>query len=562
MPMMPRDGIADCLRKERHMISCPNCGANPRFDIASQKMLCPFCGTYSEPTDERYAGAEGADQQEVNGDYVGQSDLMQVKIYTCSQCGAELMSTDSDATAFCSYCGTHQILQERLDLKQRPDHIIPFKITKDQCKQIYGRKMKKMIFAPKALRNPGYIDEFRGIYMPYWFYNFGQKGIITISGTKEHRSGNYRIVDYYNLSVEADNYYTGISHDASSSFEDNISESLAPYDTHDAIPFRTAYLSGFYADIPDTDAKTYEHESALIAAEDAFDEAMQSPGFSGYDVSSTGEDGKITRTHTKLLSARSAMFPVWFLSYRNKDRVAYAAINAQTGKMMADVPVDGKKYLLATAIVTLILWALLEMFNISSLREIVLTVMLIALGGALVYGMVLDKLSCDTQNREWERNLNAPAVTDEESVASQPSKDKKKKKKSSAVKHEKKTGLGLGGILIMYAVLVVASAIAIFLDFSPAILVVPVVAAVYCQLSLSSLNYRRGVLSNWFLMGSMEISCIIWLINPYKDPVYYVCCLLMTICVVWCFFDVLYYYNQLMTRPLPQFNKQGGDDRA
>ena len=58
------------------------------------------------------------------------------------------------------------------------------------------------------------------------------------------------------------------------------------------------------------------------------------------------------------------------------------------------------------------------------------------------------------------------------------------------------------------------------------------------------------------------ISCIVWLINPYKDPVYYVCCLLMTICVVWCFFDVLYYYNQLMTRPLPQFNKQGGDDRA
>ena len=36
----------------------------------------------------------------------------------------------------------------------------------------------------------------------------------------------------------------------------------------------------------------------------------------------------------------------------------------------------------------------------------------------------------------------------------------------------------------------------------------------------------------------------------------------MMVCVVWCFFDALYYYNQLMTRPLPQFNKKGGDDRA
>ena len=543
------------------MISCPNCGANPRFDIASQKMLCPFCGTYSEPTDERYAGPEGADQQEVNGDYVGQSDMMQVKIYTCSQCGAELMSTDTDATAFCSYCGTHQILQERLDVKQRPDHIIPFKITKDQCKQIYGKKMKKMIFAPKALRDPGYIDEFRGIYMPYWFYSFGQKGIFTIDGTKEHRSGNYRIVDHYNLSVEADNYYTGISHDASSSFEDNISESLAPYNTHDAIPFRTAYMSGFYADILDTDSKTYEHESALMAAKDGFLEAMRSPGFSAYNTSAIGDEGKITRTHTRLLSAGSAMFPVWFLSYRNKDRVAYAAINGQTGKLMADVPVDGRKYLLFTAILTVIIWILLEMFNISSLRGIVMTVMMVALAGGLLYGMILDRLNCDTANREWEQGLNGPNPA-QDAVQQQNAPKGKSKKKKSTPKHERKTGLGLGGVAIMYAVIVVACVVMSFLGFGIAMLIAPIIMAVYSQLSLSALHYKRGVLSNWFLMGSMELSCIVWLINPYKDPVYYVCCLLMTLCVIWCFFDVMYYYNQLMTRPLPQFNKQGGDDRA
>lgn len=546
------------------MISCPNCGANPRFDIASQKMLCPFCGTYSEPTDERYDGAGGADQQTVNGDYVGQSDMMQVKIYTCSQCGAELMGTDTDATAFCSYCGTHQILEERLDMKQRPDHIIPFKITKDQCKQIYGKKMKKMLFAPKALRDPRYIDEFRGIYMPYWFYNFGQKGIITIAGTKEHRSGNYRIVDHYNLNVEADNYYTGISHDASSSFEDNISESLAPYNTHDAIPFRTAYMSGFYADIPDTNSTTYQREAALIAAQDGFDEVMRTPGFSGYNTSSIGEDGKITRTHTQLLSARSAMFPVWFLSYRNKDRVAYAAINGQTGKLMADVPVDGKKYLLATAILTIIIWILLEMFNISSLRGIVMTVMMIALAGGLLYGMVLDRLKCDTANREWEQGLNGPNPAQTEAQQNTPSgKGKgKSKKKKNLPKHKKETGLGLGGVAIMYAVILVACAVLSFMALGIGMLVAPVIMAVYAQLSLSALHYKSGVLSNWFLMGSMELSVIVWLINPYKDPIYYVCCLLMTLCVIWCFFDVMYYFNQLMTRPLPQFNKQGGDDRA
>ncbi len=553
------------------MILCPNCGANPRFDIASQQMLCPFCGTYSEPTDERYDVAKGADMQEVNGDYAGRSDMMQVKIYTCSQCGAELMSTDNDATAFCSYCGTHQILQERLDVKKRPDHIIPFKITKDQCKQIYGNKLKKMLFAPKVLRNPQYIDEFRGIYMPYWFYSFTQKGRFNINGTKEHRSGNYRIIDYYLLSVDANNLYRGISHDASSSFEDNISESLAPYHTQDALPFRTAYLSGFYADIPDTDSHTYERDAALIAAEDGFEAAMKTPGFSGYNTSSIGEDGKITRTNTKLESASNAMFPVWFLSYRNKDRVAYAAINGQTGKMMADIPIDGKKYLMVTAIVTLIIWAALQVFNISSLRGIVMAVLACALLGGLVYGLVLDKLKCDTLNREWEKNIGDHAVP--ESAQQQPQLQqqpqpqappgkKKKKKGSSSKPRKKEKDLGIGGILLMYAIIAVFCGFVSLIEYPILMLAAPVVMAVYCQLSLSELEYKRGVVSNWALMAVMELSIIVWVINPYKDPVYYVCCLLMTVCVIWCFFDVLFYYNQLMTRPLPQFKKKGGDDLA
>ncbi len=539
------------------MILCPNCGANPRFDIASQKMLCPFCGTYSEPTDEVYSGIDGADTQTVTGDYVGQPDMMQVTIYTCGQCGAELMSTNTDATAFCSYCGTHQVLAERLDVKKRPDHIIPFKITKEECKKIYGRKMKKMLFAPKVLRDPRYIDEFRGIYMPYWFYSFGQKGRINIDGKKEHRSGNYRIIDHYNLGVDADNYYTGLSHDASSSFEDNISESLAPYNTQDTLPFRTAYLSGFYADIPDTDSKTYEREAMQIAADDAFYAVLRTPGFSGYDTSGTGEDGRVTRTNTKLLSANNAMFPVWFLSYRNKDRVAYAAINGQTGKMMADVPVDGKKYLLATAILTVIIWALLQIFNISSLRGILMTVLMITLGGGMLYGMVLNRLKTDTHNREWEKSIkDAPSAPDE------GSKKKGKNKKENKKKIEKETGMGLLGTFIFYGIMVAVCAVASFLGWGVLMLVAPIIMAMFCQFSLSELHYKRGVLSNWVLMGVMELSIIVWLLNPYKDPVYYICCLLMTVCVIWCFFDVLYYYNRLMTRPLPQFSKQGGDDRA
>ena len=51
-----------------------------------------------------------------------------------------------------------------------------------------------------------------------------------------------------------DAYYKGLSFDASSSFSDNISEQLAPYDVKGMKAFTPAYLSGFYADTADVDA--------------------------------------------------------------------------------------------------------------------------------------------------------------------------------------------------------------------------------------------------------------------------------------------------------------------
>ena len=38
--------------------------------------------------------------------------------------------------------------------------------------------LKKAIFAPKELKDPKFIDGFRGIYMPYWTYYVTQKAPI------------------------------------------------------------------------------------------------------------------------------------------------------------------------------------------------------------------------------------------------------------------------------------------------------------------------------------------------------------------------------------------------
>ena len=49
--------------------------------------------------------------------------------------------------------------------------------------------------------------------------------------------------------------------------------------------------------------------------------------------------------------AENALFPVWFLTWRKNDRVAFLVMNGETGKISADLPVDIRRFLLGSAAV-------------------------------------------------------------------------------------------------------------------------------------------------------------------------------------------------------------------
>lgn len=497
------------------MIVCPGCGGNLKFDIASQKMHCAYCDTFINPTDvtEKEKDAQLGTKSE---------DMMDVTIYSCPQCGAELMSADNEATSFCSYCGASNILTERVSKAQRPDDVIPFKITKDECKKRYIAKIGKTLFAPKALTNPDHIESFRGIYMPYWSYNVTQKGRGRFDGTTEKREGDYRVITHYDLSIDMDNKYEGISHDASESFADNISESLAPYNTGDIVPFSTAYLSGFYADIADVEPKEYMNQASLMAANDALNNVRKIDEFKQYSISTTGIDDAalIKKTHTEIKDVKRSMFPVWFLSYRSDDnRVAYAAINGQTGKVTADIPIDKKKYLIFSAVFAVVLWLILNMFNTPSLAGILKSGIIGGTVCMLVSTMVALSV-LDNSDMVWQVIIGAGAAI---------------------------------ALVIGFAV-----------DVMLLILAPPIVAYLIYFFIIKSMeeHKKRGLLSGSFLAIIVIASIIIRKADPAADYWYYVPQVLTAIAVVWNFFDVLYYYNQLMTRPLPQFQKSGGDDNA
>ncbi len=351
------------------MFACPNCGGNLKFDIPSQQLSCEHCSTLMDPYSFEDKEKDAIERKEFD-----------TTIFTCPQCGGEILSTDTSAAEFCSFCGASTILYSRVSKEKRPDYIIPFKQTKEDCKNAYSKMMQRAIFAPDELKNPKNIDSFRGIYMPYWAFYLTQNGPFSLNGSKSKRRGDFIYTDYYNLHGEIDAYYKGLSYDASSSFDDNISKKLAPYDVKGMKAFTPAYLSGFYADTSDVDASIYQADAENTAFNNSIGTVYGS--FPGINISTVPSASSL---NTKVEKIDSAMFPVWFMSYRNGDRVAYATVNGQTGRVVADLPVDIKKYVIGSLLLALPIFILLNLFLTITPSALLVTTAILAVLSMIIY---------------------------------------------------------------------------------------------------------------------------------------------------------------------------------
>ena len=75
------------------MFACKNCGGNVKFDIKSGQLACEYCHSLFDP----YAYEDKTSDAEVQKDF-------EATIFTCPQCGGEILSTDDTAAGFCINC--------------------------------------------------------------------------------------------------------------------------------------------------------------------------------------------------------------------------------------------------------------------------------------------------------------------------------------------------------------------------------------------------------------------------------------------------------------------------
>ena len=140
-------------------VVCGNCSGRLIFNPASQKLECASCGSSFRPEDVQDSNAEL------------HSKYYDTRVYICSHCGAEVVTSDTEVSTFCVYCGNPAIVFNRIAKEYRPDGIIPFTVTKEDAIKYINLKFRKNLTVPKEVMDKVVPQNIRGIYIPYWIVN-------------------------------------------------------------------------------------------------------------------------------------------------------------------------------------------------------------------------------------------------------------------------------------------------------------------------------------------------------------------------------------------------------
>lgn len=122
------------------MLHCPSCGAGLRFDIATQRAVCDHCQNSYDPQYINDNISNDAKTEKTFDSFA----------YVCPSCGAEILTSDkNDAIGFCPYCGGASMIFDKIRKVWKPDSVIPFSVTKEQCKEAYVKEVKRHLFVSR-----------------------------------------------------------------------------------------------------------------------------------------------------------------------------------------------------------------------------------------------------------------------------------------------------------------------------------------------------------------------------------------------------------------------------
>ena len=346
---------------------CPACTGPLHYSSKTGKMECEYCGSSftvyeieafykekNEQAEEAFnAAAQSGREEEIVDGLAADWDLQHagsawgaegagLRAYSCPSCGAELICDETTAATSCPYCGNPSIVPGQFSGSLMPDLIVPFKLDKEAAKAALREHFRGKKLLPKAFSSENHLDEIKGVYVPFWLFDTNVDADMSFNATRmrswSDRSFNYTETRYYKLYRSGVIRFENVPVDGSDKMPDAVMESLEPFDTSRAVPFRKGYLSGYLADRYDVSAEDSVSRANERVRNSAIGAFSQTAG--GYS-SVTPAQSNLRFTDGR---AKYALLPVWILNTSWRGQNYQFAMNGQTGKFVGDLPTDKGAY--------------------------------------------------------------------------------------------------------------------------------------------------------------------------------------------------------------------------
>ena len=420
--------------------------------------------------------------------------------------------------------------------------------------------------------------------MPYWVYSLETDEEFKVRGVTEVRNGDYIEKSTYEIKSPVKASFEGISFDASSGFADNLSDAIAPFRPKDhAVDFDPAYLSGYYADAGDLSPDVYRDDAKEVAVDNIAAQIQNQFNYSKYSVNRSDLKKAIHYND----SSKSALFPVWFMSVRNKkgDRISYAVVNGETGKAAAEIPIDFKKYLLGALLIAVPVFVLLNLFLTATPFKMLLASTVLALLSYVIADRQLNKVYAREMflDDKGKKAAGKVPVDKKWQEAAAQARIPEKSNKTLIMVLKRMTQVGLW-IVMLAVFLMLAGVVASVLDIDVSDSLAVSTIGAYI---LTTVIVTRKV-GNWFnkkagiqkkepavkakssykskylfkQLAAVGIAALMLVMRPTDDYYYYIAAGVAFLLIVWSFYDIIRQQNLLTTRKLPHLNARGGDENA
>lgn len=352
---------------------CTSCGAKVEFAPGKDALECPYCGSITRLPGST-EGIEERDFLSTLAENLGEdAETEEVFSVQCESCGSLVEPSPSHAAFPCPYCGSSIVAREKSQRLIKAQAVLPFKIARDQATKLFRAWIKKLWFAPNALKKLAQLEgRLQGLYAPYWTYDAdtvsrytGQRGDnYTVTKTRTVMRDGKAVTERYQATEIRWRPAAGtVSRDfddvlvvGSSSLPRALAEELEPWDLGNLVTYQDEYLSGFTAERYQIDVR-----SGWGRAVERMDDVIR--GDVRRDIGGDHQRIHTLDTQHSAITFKHVLLPMWICSYRYRAKIYRFLVNARTGEVQGQRPWSWVKITLAVMVTAAVAYFLYRYFG-------------------------------------------------------------------------------------------------------------------------------------------------------------------------------------------------------